>query len=282
MHLNLQEIQTQVYIIHVCAHLSKIQRVNRNKVPNGCQTFRSAFAPLRSTKSVNVSAILMQISRQQLRLGYFPVRCPNCRKGLSCCLPRGAEVQTKLAHLAFRRGSGGWHPLYFWRSPLCNIVENVKFDVRSFSMRFWLFWSIWIFRAILFFLGLVWISWGWEKHPVRRFLRWEATGIPTFVDGHASSLWKEHARRAQLVVSVIWNMMLSKASARLYSDFCCFPCVSPKFLTIWAANRIRNCAFLPLTSSRETTWSTCHLRPSCRWSYRMCARRWRLGGSGGC
>lgn len=36
------------------------------------------------------------------------------------------------------------------------------------------------------------------------------------------------------MVSAIWNMILSETSARLYSDFSCsFPCISPRFLTIW-------------------------------------------------
>ena len=102
-------------------------------------------------------------------------RFPNFKKGLSCSPPsREQSAPMTPAHVAVRQ---------FWER------ERLK----------------WVM------LAQVW-EWSLISHPVRRFLRWEATAIPIFVEGHASSWCEAHVKRAQIVVSAIWLTMLSKSS----------------------------------------------------------------------
>ena len=115
-------------------------------------------------------------------------RFPNFKKGLSCSPPsRKQSAPMTPAHVAVRR--------HFWvelRPKSCN------FERERESLK-------WVM------LAQVW-EWSLISHPVRRFLRWEATAIPIFVEGHASSWCEAHVKRAQIVVSAIWLTMLSKSS----------------------------------------------------------------------
>ena len=253
------------------------QRINGNKVGRWCQTFRSELAPLKPAKLAKVSGILTQIPRQQLRL----VSGVQTSGKVSAAVYLGRPKHKRNWRTSRSGGRAVAARLVFWKSYV-NIVDHAKFEVRSFSMFFFLFWSVGCsVRTFLSWVGLDIL--GLTKTSGQEIPSLGSYGHPNICRRPCILLVKgtcqkgsacgfchlEHDAQRNSSEAVLWFLLF-------------FPMYFPQILDNLAANQIRNCALLLSTSSRETTWSSCHARSSWRWFYRMCARRWRLGDYSGC
>ena len=124
------------------------RRVNGNKVGRWCQTFRSELAPLKPAKLAKVSGILTQIPRQQLSL----VSGVQTSGKVSAAVYLGRPKHKRNWRTSRSGGRAVAARLVFWKSYV-NIVDHAKFEVRSFSMFFFLVLKRWMFRAYFSFLG---------------------------------------------------------------------------------------------------------------------------------